>query len=531
MNRYLPLLVLVLLGMGSPLSADTYTITLDPAARSEPATGRVLLFFITKTGWGWDFKDPMEAPFFEAPQPIASIAVKDFKPGDFVKIDGSVFAFPDSLDKLDGPVRVQAVLDCDHTERSFAEGSGNVHSDVASVTLSAMKDDQVTIALNHRIDGPPKHKDRDNLKWVEFRSEMLSKHYGRDVYHRAGVALPPGYNDPICLRKEWPAIYEIPGYGGRTESAEDYAEAMTIKGVEEFTPIAVYIVLDPESPLGHHGFVDSPANGPRETALIMEFIPYLESQFRLVAKPQARLITGHSSGGWTSLWLQLRNPEVFGGCWSSSPDPIDFSAFQMTNLYEDSNMFRQTDGSGGDTPSMREYASSDWDMKVTMTVRQESLMERAIDPSGGSGQQWDAWEAMFSPLDEKNPGAHTPKPMFNELTGAIDRDVVNESWSKYDITRMVTGDWKRYGPVVMNNVHLACGTEDSFYLNRAVEMFKQKVEELEGGDVDKSPGYVLMVEKTTHNITPKIFVRWNTEMREYLQKNGLQDADVVKPGK
>jgi hypothetical protein len=91
---------------------------------------------------------------------------------------------------------------------------------------------------------------------------------------------------------------------------------------------------------------------------------------------------------------------------------------------------------------------------------------------------------------------------------------------------MVASDWKRYGPVVMNQVHLACGTEDSFYLNRAVERFKQKVEELEGDQKEKVPGYVLMVEKATHNIEPKIFQRWNNEMRSYLQANGLQDADA-----
>src|SRR5262245_23076452 len=115
MRHYSTLSALVLLGCcwSLPLHADTYTITLDPAARTEPATGRVLLLFVARSGRGWDHLEPIEAPFFDDPQPIASIPVKDLKPGESVKIDGSVFAFPESLDKLDGKVRVQAVLDCD----------------------------------------------------------------------------------------------------------------------------------------------------------------------------------------------------------------------------------------------------------------------------------------------------------------------------------------------------------------------------------------------------------------------------------
>ncbi len=37
--------------------------------------------------------------------------------------------------------------------------------------------------------------------------------------------------------------------------------------------------------------------------------------------------SGHSSGGWSSLWLQIEHPEVFGGVWSLAPDPVDFRDF------------------------------------------------------------------------------------------------------------------------------------------------------------------------------------------------------------
>ena len=72
---------------------------------------------------------------------------------------------------------------------------------------------------------------------------------------------------------------------------------------------------------------------------------YIERTFPAIADPRARLLNGHSSGGWSSLWLQVTYPDVFGGTWSTSPDPVDFRDFQRINLYAPGeNMFRDRDG-------------------------------------------------------------------------------------------------------------------------------------------------------------------------------------------
>lgn len=526
MNRLLVLIVSLIVSLAGAhdASADTYRVRLDPAARSEPATGRVVLFFITQTRRPYDRLDPLMGPFFEKPQPIASIAVKDFKGGDVITLDGSSLAWPDSLDKLGGKIRVQAILDADQLERSHEQGAGNVYSDVVVAEVSPTRDETIEITLTHRIDKRAPRPENDHLKWVELKSEMLSKFYGRDVYHRAGVALPMGWGDPANARKQWPAVYWIPGFGGRDEEAAEYAEMLLVDGVEEIAPIAVYICLDADAPLGHHGFCDSENNGPRAQALVKEFIPYLEQRFHLIAKPEARIVTGHSSGGWSSLWLQLAHPETFGACWSRSPDPVDFSRFQMTDLYSETNLFTLPDG--GETPSYRGWASSEGPT-VLMTARQENGMEHAIDPDGRSGQQWDAWEAMFSPRDAKSG---LPQPMFDPITGAIHTDVV-EHWKKYDMARLIARDWQRYGPVMLQRVRLACGEEDSYYLNRAVSELMNKIDALEKAQpLPKGDGYILMVPGADHgSVIPQTFQRWNTEMRNYLIKHGLQDPDAPKP--
>jgi hypothetical protein len=509
------LLTTLVLSVAGTASADTYTVTLDPAARDTPTSGRVVLFFVTETGRDWDRRRPIDGPFYESPQPIASVAVDGFNPGESIVIDGSVFAFPHSLDKLDGVVRVQAILDQDKTVRCHTEGPGNVYSDIVTVELASEREDHVELTLRHVIETRPL-PEMPNLKWIELHSELLSEFYGREMHHRAGVALPKAYLEPDADRKEWPAIYVVPGFGGRHEGAAVHARMFQAPGIEEIAPMAVTIVLDPDSALGHHGFTDSPNHGPRGTALVTELIPHLEAQFRLVAKPEARIVTGHSSGGWTSLWLQLNWPDVFGACWSSAPDPIDFRAFQKTNIYEDESVYVMP--GGRETPSYRMRGHDE--EFVVMTVRQECLMEYAIHPLGGSGQQWDAWAAMFSPRD---PSTSYPARMFDPLTGRIDRNVV-EHWKQFDIARMVRDDWERFGPIVTDRVRLVCGEFDCYYLQRAVRLFRSGIEEHAGNDSAQRPGYVFIHPDADHgSIVNFTFMRWNREMREYLRERGLHD--------
>ena len=508
--------VVALLALTRAVAADSYVVRLDPSlGGAEPVRGRLILFFITQTSERWQRRTPISGPFWEKPQPVASVAVDNLRPGGTVTIDGAAPAFPGPLDELDGPVRVQALLDMDETERSHRAGPGNLFSDVVSVEVSADEDDSVALTLVHRVDPPAQGDERDNLKWIVLPSPLLSDFYGRDVYHRAGVALPAGYLQADPPRTHWPAVYVIPGFGGRHDGAARYARGLE-RADPGRLPQAVYIVLDPESPLGHHGFVDSPNHGPRGTALVTELIPHLESRFHLAAGPQARIVTGHSSGGWTALWLQLNWPAVFGGCWASAPDPIDFTAFQVSDLYEDANLF--FDAAGNDAPSYRERTGPGGRTQVRMTVRQEGRMEYAIHPHGGSGQQWDAWEAMFSPPD---PGTGYPRPMFDARGGAIDPTVV-EHWSRFDMARLVTGDWDRYGAIVTARIRLVCGENDSFYLERAVKRFKAKVEALAGEH--GGPGYIHIVPGATHGSVHRYTRdRWPKEMIEHLRQSGLHE--------
>lgn len=474
---------------------------------------RLIVFFCEQDGPLGD-RDPIEAPFYRRPQPIRSVPVDlrrlvagagetVIELGDDVQ---SVACVPDRISDLHGGFRLRAVLDLG-TDRGH-DTPGNPISSIIEVEYRRDRDDAAEIVINDVIDAedPP---GIENLVWVEIPSPMLSAALGRSVVHRAGVALPPAYFDPGADRRFWPVIYVIPGFGGDETDAMRWAGLLSDPAMSESLPQAIFIVLDPNDPLGHHGFVDGENVGPRGTALVEEFIPWLDRRFRTVSRPSARMLHGHSSGGWSSLWLQLEHPEIFGSCFSSAPDPVDFSAFGTVDLNRDENLF--VDAEGNSRASMRTPLSADLD-RVLMTIEEEAAMERAIAPGGTSGEQWSAWNAMFSGFD-----ASTGRPTkgIDLQSGRIDRGIIDRQWSRYDILARLQREPEIVAPILVERVRLICGDRDCYYLDRAVMNLARALESAcEDLDLAHGPGTIDVIPGATHDsIVGHAIRRWLPEMR------------------
>jgi hypothetical protein len=251
-------------------------------------SGRMIVFLLPADGPHREDR-PVDAPFYDAPQPVFSCAVEALEPGKPVTIDGASLCFPAPLGTLRGRWRVQAAFDR-ATEGRGHLAAGNLLSAEGQLELDPSRADACELLLRERIEEPSR-QERPNLRWFELRSATLGRALGREVTMRAGVALPRGWADPDHRRRIFPAVYVVPGFGGRWTAAEPIARMLASPDTGPLMPEAAWIVLDPECPLGHHGFVDSVANGPWGTALVEELIPALEREFRLLPRPQARAIT------------------------------------------------------------------------------------------------------------------------------------------------------------------------------------------------------------------------------------------------
>ena len=313
-----------------------FEVTCSARLHSEPIKGRVYVMLESPSSG----VEPRLGPNWFRPQPFFAVDVDNWRPGEPLRIGAGADGFPGPLETLDpGKYAIQAVVRLNLDTHKIGDGEGNLYGPVVHADLDPKRGNTVALEVDHAV-GPRKFKSTERIKLVELRSPKLSAFYHRPIKHRAAVILPKE-SDGERQATKLPTVYIIPGFGGDHFMAPVMADRPRLAYGSDF----IRVVLDPDCGTGHHVFADSATNGPRGTALVEEFIPHIESSFPALADPRARLLNGHSSGGWSSLWLQVAYPDFFGGTWSTSPDPVDFRDFQRINLYASGeNMFRDRDG-------------------------------------------------------------------------------------------------------------------------------------------------------------------------------------------
>lgn len=439
----------------------TFHLRFDKSVRDQPFTGRVYVL-LTKQ----ETKDLPGGLNWFKPEPTFAKDVKDWQPGEPLTIDATALAFPTKLAELPKDTySVHAVMDLDRGERHFTTAEGNIYSAPLRRDLEPTSG-PIELTLN-KVYPAKRFAETETVKLVDIESKRLSDFHKRPTRLRAGVVLPKSYaTEPT---KRYPVLYVIPGFSGTHAMASSATASTTdFAGTE-----MLYVVLDPSCRHGHHVFADSENNGPVGQALITELIPHIEKTYRALGVPGARFLTGHSSGGWSSLWLQVTYPDFFGGVWSTSPDPVDFRDFQRINLYRDKeNMF--TDAEGQPRPIARRGG------KAILFYKPFSDMEVVM----GHGGQLASFEGCFS---QRGPDGK-PKQLWDRTTGRIDLDVA-KSWEKYDIRLVLERNWKTLGPKLAGKLHVIMGGEDTFYLEGATALLKESLAKL-GSDavVEIIPG-------------------------------------------
>ena len=493
--------VALVLAVATPLLAqrrDTRVeVTVPASLRAEPVTGRLFVILSRDSA-----PEPRyQAGGFDSSVPFFAVDVVQLAPGTPGVIDAGTPGFPlRSLPEVAaGDYYVQAVL---HVYSRFPRADGHVlwlHDDqwegqhwnvapgnlisaVQKVHLNPSAGFTMRLALNRVLPPIAMPADTKWVKHIKIQSRLLTAFWGRPIYLGAIVLLPKGYDEEPS--RSYPTIYVqdhfnlSPAFDFSTdsqpESPEERAGRLAVTAREpgdEFArawmgdsfPRMVAVTFQHPTPYYDDSYaINSPNCGPYGDALLTELIPYLEAHFRLRREPRARFLTGGSTGGWEALALQVYHPEFFGGVWSLYPDPVDFRAYQLSNVYADTNAFviARNEWISSEVPTEREPTG----MPI-VSVRMESQLEAVLGTHGRSGEQFDAWEAVWGPVGADG----YPADLWDNRTGTMHHQVAQ--WMKthdVDLRDYLERHWARIGPQLVGKIHVYVGDMDSFYLNLAV---------------------------------------------------------------
>jgi hypothetical protein len=335
----------------------------------------------------------------------------------------------------------------------------------------------VRLTLERKIPPVVIPPDTAYVKRVRFQSPLLTKFWGQPIFLGATVLFPRDYEKDRSVL--YPVNYEQGHFstgapGGFTERFESPAgatdqEKKRARAREEFSrawlsdhfPRMLYVTFQHPTPYYDDSYaVDSPNNGPYGQAILTELIPYIETHFRAIRQPWARILSGGSTGGWEALALQVFHPDDFGAAFSACPDPVDFHSFQIVNIYDWDNAWHR------DTGFLRVPLPGERDTEgvVRSTMEQQLRYERALGPGGRSGEDWDCWQAVYGPVGKDGYF----QPLFDPETGAIDKGVAAYWREHSDLTAYLQKRWSEIGGKLAGKLHITAGEMDTYYLNNAV---------------------------------------------------------------
>ncbi len=483
-----------------PVDGTRFEISFDASAHNGPITGRIYVM-ISRT----DEREP-RLQIGRGGVPFFGVDIEQFMPGETVTIDESILGFPvESLTDLPaGDYYVQGFVNI-YTEFHRADGHtiwlhddqwegqrfnrspGNLYSDVMNVHLDPENGYDIRLETTHVIPPIPDPEETEWVKRIKFESKILSEFWGRPIYLGATILLPRGYHDHPAI--DYPVDYVQghfslrPPYGFRTEPPDgdnrwlqrgyDLYQAW----ISDNFPRMILVTLQHPCPYFDDSYALNSANcGPYGDAIMRELIPEIESRFRVIREPWARILEGGSTGGWEALALQVFYPDFFGGAFGYCPDPVDFSDVEGINIYEDENAYWRQNG----WVRVPNIAVRGPDGTIRMTTKQKNMYELVRGTKGRSGEQFDIWSAVYGPVGDDGYF----KPLYDKETGVIDPQVAMYWQEHYDLHHILKTNWETLGPKLRGKLHIFTGDMDSFYLNNSTHILEDFLEKTQNPHYD-----------------------------------------------
>ena len=509
---WLLLLLAIVLLIPALGRAQTFRVTIADSLQPGAFDGRLLLLLS---------KNDKSEPRFQisdaaGTQLVFGVDVDNWQPGHSQLVDMHAFGYP--LERLKevpaGDYYVQALLHkyetfhlkSGHTVKlpmdrgegqHWNQAPGNIYSRPVKIHFDPATSGEIALTISQTIPPIKEPEDTRYIKHIRIQSKLLTEFWGRPMYIGAHILLPEGWNQhpdvkyPLAifhghfpadfggfrttppdanLPYDTSARFHIAHYNKIVQQeAYDFYRQWTGPGF----PRVLAIEIEHANPYYDDSYAVNSANlGPYGDAITYELIPEIERRYRGIGQGWARFTYGGSTGGWEALAVQVFYPDEYNGCYAACPDPIDFHHFTTIDIYKDKNAyFVESDYKKTPRPGSRDYLGH-----VSAMVKEMNQRELALGTRSRSGDQFDIWEAVFSPMDADG----YPQRIYDKYTGAIDSSVAAYWKEHFDLTHIIQRDWPSIGEKLKGKIHIYVGDMDSYYLNNAVYTAEEALKKLSG---------------------------------------------------
>ena len=257
------------------------------------------------------------------------------------------------------------------------------------------------------------------------------------------IYLPPGYASPD---KIYPVVYLLHGFGGDETSlvgeVGDELAVLLIDGLIQNGLIKEMIIVMPDAHNSYGGsyYLNSELIGNYEDYIVYELVNYVDDNYRTIRDRDGRAIGGASMGGYGSITLAMKHPDIFSSAASLSP-PLGFDI--MTEEIIPEIMRENPNGMADPGPDAKQY------------TRYIYALSAALSPN------------------LNNPPFFVDLPFEYPNTGIIES--VRQRWLKSDPMTMLSTHSQSLKE--LKGIYIDVGDDDLLGFKAAADIFDQKLME------------------------------------------------------
>jgi enterochelin esterase-like enzyme len=299
------------------------------------------------------------------------------------------------------------------------------------------------------------NKRRGSVVTHQFESKVLKSNPLKDPYIRdITVYLPPNYSKSNS--KGYVTAFGVVGFTGTGAMMFDHDPLVEplhkrmdrLIRTNKCGPMII-VMVDCFTRVGGNQYINSSATGRYEDYIIDEIVPFIEEEYNVASKA----VWGKSSGGYGSIVLGMRHPDVFSALADHSGD----SAFEYVYIMDFPKALEAFKEAGGP----KKWLDRFWEHPE----ERKGKYHEALNTIGMA--------AHYSPNPRsKELGMDFP---FDLKTGEF-RDDIWKKWLELDPVRMV----QKYKDNLkkLKFIYIDCGTRDQFNLIWGARILHSKLNKI-----------------------------------------------------